>query len=72
VLRQVGIFLIEFYNLETVANLDEIPIMDETKLDPLQMHEAENWAQYFNNHSLEGLQEVSEWMPQWIGLACGA
>jgi len=72
VLRQVGIFLIGFYNLEVVADIHELLSMDERKLDPLQMHEAESWAQYFNNHSLAGLQAVAEFMPEWVSLPSGA
>ena len=72
VLRQVGIFLFEFYNLEVIADIHEIPKMDERKLDPLLLHEAESWAQYFNNHSLVGLQVVAEFIPEWVSLPSGA
>lgn len=69
VLRQVGIFLITFYALEGIADTDELPRMDGPALNPLEVFETESWVLYFKNHSLEGLQEVSEFMPEWIGLS---
>ncbi len=69
VLRQVGIFLITFYALEGIADTDELPRMDGPALNPLEVFETESWVLYFKNHSLDGLQEVSEFMPEWIGLS---
>ena len=68
VMRQVGIFLISFYALDGIADTGKISKMEGLALNLLEVYETECWVLYFKNHPLDGLQEVSEWMPQWMGL----
>lgn len=48
-------------------NLPEHVELDSSKLTALEIIEAESWSEYLENHSLEELMQVSDWIPQWIG-----
>lgn len=67
VLNLAGHFLASYHDLEPEMNLPEYVELDSSKLTALEIVEAESWSEYLENHSLEELIQVSEWIPQWIG-----
>lgn len=68
VLNLAGHFLMEYYHeFETEMTAPKYVELASSKLTALEIIEAESWSEYLENHSLEGLRQVSEWIPQWIG-----
>ena len=60
-------FLVDYHDIGAEINLTEYAEFESSKLTALEIIEAESWSEYLENHSLEGLIQVSEWIPQWIG-----
>lgn len=62
-LRDGAAFLAEFYDLE--VSFAKCPITDDGSIPVEQRQEVEAWAAYLADHSLDGLRELAEFMPQW-------
>ena len=67
VLHLAGRFLASYHDIEAEMLLPEYVELKSSMLTALEILEAESWSEYLENHSLEGLIQVSEWIPQWIG-----